>query len=165
MPCPAEAGDVLFFSYLTIHGSGINRTSEPRTTILIQMRDPSDPPSVRTHESRGQGMMLRGIDPSCCTVAPSSETRADHGRWGDGRPPGHGIALGAGLVHSVVVRVPPLTPTGVPPAVPGGAFGGVTVRVRSASETRLTVTAPAGAVSVVAAVGTGTSNALQYTYR
>ena len=113
-------------------------------------------------------MMLRGIDPSCCTVGRSSETRADHGRWGDGRPPGHGIALGAGLVHSVVVRVPPgppLTTTGVPPAVPGGACGGVTVRIRSASETRLTVTAPAGAVSVVAAVGTGTSNALQYTYR
>jgi len=73
VPCPAEAGDVLFFSYLTIHGSGINRTAEPRTTILIQMRDPLDPPSVRTHESRGQGMMLRGIDPSCCTIGPSSE--------------------------------------------------------------------------------------------
>ncbi len=73
VPCPAEPGDVLFFSYLTIHGSGINRTNEPRTTILVQMRDPEDPPSVRTHESRGQGMMLRGIDPSCCTVVPASE--------------------------------------------------------------------------------------------
>jgi hypothetical protein len=54
---------VLFFSYLTIHGSGINVSPEARTTLLIQMRDPSDPPSKKTHESRGQGMMLRGFDP------------------------------------------------------------------------------------------------------
>ena len=64
-PCPADAGDVLFFSYLTIHGSGINTSDEARTTLLIQMRDPTDPPTIRTHESRGQGMMLRGIDPLC----------------------------------------------------------------------------------------------------
>ena len=75
-PVPAKAGDVLFFSYLTIHGSGINTSSEPRTTLLIQMRDPMDPPTIRTHESRGQGMMLRGIDPSCCTTSPSSEKAA-----------------------------------------------------------------------------------------
>ncbi|MFN8493970.1 MAG: phytanoyl-CoA dioxygenase family protein [Caldilineaceae bacterium] len=64
VPCPAEAGDVLFFSYLTIHGSGINTSQEARTTLLIQMRDPMDPPTVRTHVSRGQGMILRGIDPA-----------------------------------------------------------------------------------------------------
>jgi ectoine hydroxylase-related dioxygenase (phytanoyl-CoA dioxygenase family) len=63
VPCPAKAGDALFFSYLTIHGSGINTSPEARTTLLIQMRDPEDPPTVKTHESRGQGMMLRGIDP------------------------------------------------------------------------------------------------------
>lgn len=63
VPCPAEAGDVLFFSYLTIHGSGINVSNEARTTLLIQMRDPADPPTIKTHESRGQGMMLRGILP------------------------------------------------------------------------------------------------------
>jgi ectoine hydroxylase-related dioxygenase (phytanoyl-CoA dioxygenase family) len=62
-PCPAEAGDALFFSYLTIHGSGINVSNEARTTVLIQMRDPEDPPTVKTHLSRGQGMILRGIDP------------------------------------------------------------------------------------------------------
>jgi phytanoyl-CoA hydroxylase len=64
VPCEAEAGDALFFSYLTIHGSGINTSNEARTTLLIQMRDPADPPTIQTHESRGQGMMLRGIDPS-----------------------------------------------------------------------------------------------------
>lgn len=63
VPCPAKAGDALFFSYLTIHGSGINVSNEARTTVLVQMRDPEDPPTIKTHESRGQGMMLRGIDP------------------------------------------------------------------------------------------------------
>ncbi|MGH2346060.1 MAG: phytanoyl-CoA dioxygenase family protein [Chloroflexota bacterium] len=63
VPCPAKAGDVLFFSYLTIHGSGVNVSDEARTTVLIQMRDPLDPPTVKAHESRGQGMMLRGFDP------------------------------------------------------------------------------------------------------
>lgn len=62
-PCPAKAGDALFFSYLTIHGSGLNTSNEARTTLLIQMRDPEDPPTKRVHESRGQGMMLRGYDP------------------------------------------------------------------------------------------------------
>lgn len=62
-PCPAEPGDVLFFSYLTIHGSGLNLSNEPRTTLLVQMRDPEDPPSIDTHRSKGQGMMLRGINP------------------------------------------------------------------------------------------------------
>lgn len=63
VPCEASAGDMLFFSYLTIHGSGVNTSDEARTTVLIQMRDPEDPPTIKTHESRGQGMMLRGIDP------------------------------------------------------------------------------------------------------
>jgi ectoine hydroxylase-related dioxygenase (phytanoyl-CoA dioxygenase family) len=69
--CPARAGDVLFFSYLTIHGSGINVSDEARTTVLIQMRDPSDPPALKTHESRGQGMMLRGIAPASAPAAPA----------------------------------------------------------------------------------------------
>jgi ectoine hydroxylase-related dioxygenase (phytanoyl-CoA dioxygenase family) len=63
-PCPAEAGDALFFSYLTIHGSGVNTSDEARTTLLVQMRDAADPPSAQVHLSRGQGMMLRGIDPN-----------------------------------------------------------------------------------------------------
>lgn len=76
LACPAKAGDVVFFSYLTIHGSGLNTSSEARTTLLIQMRDPTDPPMVRTHESRGQGMMLAGIDPSCCTTKALEPTAA-----------------------------------------------------------------------------------------
>ncbi len=79
LPCPAQAGDAVFFNYLTIHGSGINASTEARTTLLVQMRDPTDVPLKRTHESRGQGMMLAGIDPSCCTtkaLEPSGEAPA-----------------------------------------------------------------------------------------
>jgi ectoine hydroxylase-related dioxygenase (phytanoyl-CoA dioxygenase family) len=62
-PVEAAAGDVLLFSYLTIHGSGVNESPEARTTLLVQMRAPDDPPTEQTHLSRGQGMMLRGVDP------------------------------------------------------------------------------------------------------
>lgn len=62
-PCPAEAGDVLFFNYLTVHGSGPNVSDNPRYTVLYQMRAANDEPTVKTHVSRGQGMMLRGRNP------------------------------------------------------------------------------------------------------
>src|SRR5690606_17787882 len=51
LPLPGKAGDVIFFNYLTIHGSGQNESSEARTTLLVQMRDPTDCPTVQTHES------------------------------------------------------------------------------------------------------------------
>lgn len=63
MPVPAYAGDVLFFNYLTIHGSGQNTSDEARTTLLVQVRNPEDLPTEDTHRSRGQGMMLRGYNP------------------------------------------------------------------------------------------------------
>lgn len=63
LPLPARAGDAIFMSYLLVHGSGVNLSQEPRTTILIQMRDPTDVPLNDRHSSRGQGMMLAGIDP------------------------------------------------------------------------------------------------------
>lgn len=62
-PIPAKAGDAIFMSYLLVHGSGVNRSNEPRTTILVQLRDPADKPLVEKHGSRGQGMMLAGVDP------------------------------------------------------------------------------------------------------
>ncbi len=61
---PAKAGDAIFMSYLLVHGSGMNVSPEPRTTLLVQMRDPADPPIEERHASRGQGMMLAGLDPS-----------------------------------------------------------------------------------------------------
>ncbi|HEY6740276.1 MAG TPA: phytanoyl-CoA dioxygenase family protein, partial [Actinopolymorphaceae bacterium] len=58
VPCEAEAGDVLFFSYFTVHGSGVNTTSEARTTLLVQYRDPEDRPTEDVHtQSLGQGMI------------------------------------------------------------------------------------------------------------
>lgn len=63
LACPAAAGDVLVFNYLTIHGSGLNTSDGPRRNWLIQMRDPTDHPTKDVHASRGQGMMLRGHNP------------------------------------------------------------------------------------------------------
>jgi ectoine hydroxylase-related dioxygenase (phytanoyl-CoA dioxygenase family) len=74
--CPAKAGDVLFFSYLTIHGSGVNVSSEARTTLLVQMRDPSDLPTNQEHQSRGQGMMLLGFDPLTLSEAKGKTAMA-----------------------------------------------------------------------------------------
>lgn len=62
VPCPAKAGDVLFFNYLTVHGSGLNTSQEARTTLLVQFRRPDDRPLTHQHESRGQGQMLRGVN-------------------------------------------------------------------------------------------------------
>ena len=75
-PTPAEAGDVLFISYLIVHGSGINESNEERTTLLVQMRDPEDLPTVETHLSKGQGMMLRGIDPTAAKGQSPAEAFA-----------------------------------------------------------------------------------------
>ncbi|HEV2569560.1 phytanoyl-CoA dioxygenase family protein [Sphingomonas sp.] len=63
LPIEAKAGDLLVFNYLTVHGSGLNVSEEPRTTWLAQVRDPEDEPISEQHQSRGQGMMLAGIDP------------------------------------------------------------------------------------------------------
>ncbi|NHN29915.1 phytanoyl-CoA dioxygenase family protein [Paenibacillus agricola] len=63
IPCLAEAGDVLFFNYLTIHGSPINRSDRTRRNILVQVRDPEDLPTNDKHVNWGQGLMLNGINP------------------------------------------------------------------------------------------------------
>jgi phytanoyl-CoA hydroxylase len=65
VPCPAEAGDVLFLTYLTVHGSGLNTSGQERVTWLVQYRDPEDRPTNDDHQwSLGQGMILRGVDPT-----------------------------------------------------------------------------------------------------
>ena len=104
---PAQAGDVLFFSYLTIHGSGLNTSDEARTTVLVQMRDPQDAPSFRTHESPGQGMMLRGIDPSCGKTLPWERAQNSDG------------TLGVGPAQAV--SAPAMAPAG---GMMGGSMGG-----------------------------------------
>lgn len=61
--CEAKAGDVLFFNYLTIHGSDVNRSSRPRRNVLFQYKDPTDPPTKDTHVNWGQGLMVSGENP------------------------------------------------------------------------------------------------------
>jgi ectoine hydroxylase-related dioxygenase (phytanoyl-CoA dioxygenase family) len=66
--CPAAAGDVLFFNYLTIHGSGVNRSSRTRRNVLFQYRDPADAPvfngdGVEDHVDWGMGLMVAGGNP------------------------------------------------------------------------------------------------------
>jgi len=41
-PINARRGDVLFFSYFTLHGSLPNRSDNPRKTVLVQMYSGSD---------------------------------------------------------------------------------------------------------------------------
>jgi phytanoyl-CoA hydroxylase len=66
-PCTASAGDVLFFNYLTVHGSGVNRSDRTRRNVLFQYRDPADPPllndGVEDHVDWGMGLMVAGGNP------------------------------------------------------------------------------------------------------
>ena len=41
-PVPAKAGDVLFFSYLAVHGSTTNTSKVPRKTVLVQLHPGDD---------------------------------------------------------------------------------------------------------------------------
>jgi phytanoyl-CoA hydroxylase len=75
-PVEAEAGDLLVFNYLTVHGSGLNTSDEPRTTWLVQVRDPEDEPISEQHQSRGQGMMLAGVDPRSAAFAFAWEAKS-----------------------------------------------------------------------------------------
>jgi ectoine hydroxylase-related dioxygenase (phytanoyl-CoA dioxygenase family) len=72
----AEAGDLLVFNYLTVHGSGLNMSDEARTTWLVQVRDPEDEPISEQHQSRGQGMMLAGVDPRTAAFAFAWEAKS-----------------------------------------------------------------------------------------
>jgi ectoine hydroxylase-related dioxygenase (phytanoyl-CoA dioxygenase family) len=69
-PCPAEAGDVLFFNYLTIHGSDVNRSERTRRNILFQYRDASDLPTENVHFDWGMGLMVSGENPDFNNVKP-----------------------------------------------------------------------------------------------
>ena len=58
-PFEAQPGDVLFFSYFTVHGSGPNLSDRTRKTVLAQLHagaDRLDP----TSEHPVSGLVLRG---------------------------------------------------------------------------------------------------------
>ncbi len=67
---PARAGDVVFFNYLTIHGSGVNRSDRTRRNVLFQYRDPADLPLNAAHVNWGQGLMVCGHNPSFHATRP-----------------------------------------------------------------------------------------------
>jgi len=75
LPCPARRGDVLFFSYLLVHGSGTNRSARVRKTVLFQVRDPADRQLGDSHRSHAQGLMLRGVHPDIAVAARSFDER------------------------------------------------------------------------------------------
>lgn len=79
VPLPAAAGDVLFFSYLTIHGSGVNGSERPRRNVLFQYRDPEDPPVLHDgreeHVDWGQGLMVAGRNPVYWKRRPQFELK------------------------------------------------------------------------------------------
>ncbi len=68
---------MLFFSYLLVHGSDINRSQRVRKTALFQVRDAADQPCF-THRdnSHALGLILRGINPLASgeTIAIGSGT-------------------------------------------------------------------------------------------
>jgi hypothetical protein len=78
---PCAAGDVLFFNYLTIHGSGVNRSTRTRRNVLFQYRDPADPPLLRDGGVRSTGSIPLGV--RCRNIRErkstwSATTKASH---------------------------------------------------------------------------------------
>jgi phytanoyl-CoA hydroxylase len=77
---PCAAGDVLFFNYLTIHGSGVNSSTRTRRNVLFQYRDPEDMPllanGVEEHVDWGQGLMVAGRNPVYWQTRPRFEINA-----------------------------------------------------------------------------------------
>jgi phytanoyl-CoA hydroxylase len=69
-PCIAEAGDVLFFNYLTIHGSDCNRSQRTRRNVLFQYKEASDVPTNQEHFDWGMGLMVSGENPNFEKVKP-----------------------------------------------------------------------------------------------
>ncbi|MBP3962635.1 MULTISPECIES: phytanoyl-CoA dioxygenase family protein [Paenibacillus] len=70
VPCVAEAGDVLFFNYLTIHGSPANRSERTRRNVLFQYRSATDFPSKQEHINWGMGLMVCGENPNFNKARP-----------------------------------------------------------------------------------------------
>ena len=61
----ANAGDAVMFSYLTIHASYPNKSERNRRMVLIQAVAAEDKPLSMIHRhSKGQGIVLRGINPN-----------------------------------------------------------------------------------------------------
>jgi len=69
-PIPMKAGDLLIFSYLTIHGSTPNTSDQWRRMLLFEFRSPLDNRKNEPEGSVGQGLIVRGVHPN---PVPKSE--------------------------------------------------------------------------------------------
>ncbi|MCH8047356.1 MAG: phytanoyl-CoA dioxygenase family protein [Planctomycetes bacterium] len=81
---PAAAGDVVFMSSFTPHGSNLNTTDEPRVLWIIQIRSPTDHPieqpagtlqPTAPGNRPSQGTMLCGINPDFERAASGESSR------------------------------------------------------------------------------------------
>lgn len=59
-PVYAKKGDIVFFSYLLLHGSYLNLSNRTRRMFLMQVRAADDEPTKDVHKSPCQGLVLRG---------------------------------------------------------------------------------------------------------
>ena len=64
IPIPMKAGDLLIFSYLTIHGSTPNTSDQWRRMLLFEFRSPLDNRKSEPDGSVGQGFIVRGVHPN-----------------------------------------------------------------------------------------------------
>jgi phytanoyl-CoA hydroxylase len=63
-PVPMKAGDLLIFSYLTIHGSTPNVSDSWRRMLLFEFRNPLDCYTTEPDGAVGKGLIVRGIHPN-----------------------------------------------------------------------------------------------------
>ena len=64
IPVPMKAGDLLIFSYYTIHGSSPNISEQWRRMLLFEFRSPLDCRMTEPSGSTGQGIIVRGVHPN-----------------------------------------------------------------------------------------------------
>jgi phytanoyl-CoA hydroxylase len=62
-PVPMKAGDLLIFSYLTIHGSYPNTSDRWRRMLLFEFRSPLDSRKTDPEGAVGRGLIVRGVHP------------------------------------------------------------------------------------------------------
>jgi ectoine hydroxylase-related dioxygenase (phytanoyl-CoA dioxygenase family) len=60
-PVPMKAGDLLIFSYLTIHGSTPNISDCWRRMLLFEFRSPLDSRTTDPEGAVGRGLIVRGV--------------------------------------------------------------------------------------------------------
>lgn len=63
-PVAMKAGDLLIFTYLTIHGSWPNTSDSWRRILLFEFRSPLDAYATEPEGAVGRGLIVRGVHPN-----------------------------------------------------------------------------------------------------